>query len=62
MATVTFVNVPSPLLEKRKNKEKQWSIPFVYEKSHGILTVDVQAAFNGFTFLNDVQLDDHIME
>ncbi len=62
MATVTFASVPAILLEKRKGKEKQWSIPFVHEGSHRVLTVDVQAAFNGFTFLNDVPLDDHTME
>ena len=62
MATVTFANVPSLLLEKRKSKEKQWSIPFVHEGSHRVLTVDVQATFSGFTFLNDVQPDDHILE
>ncbi|KAK1753330.1 SERAC1 [Echria macrotheca] len=62
MATVTFINVPVSLLEKRKSKEKQWSIPFVHGGRHRILTVDIQANFSGFTFLSDNSAADYVMD
>ena len=64
MATVTFANVPPLLLEKRRMKEKQWSIPWLTPMvgKHGVIVVDVQAAFYGFTILNDVEPDKHAME
>jgi hypothetical protein len=56
MATVTFARVPSRLL----NKKTQWSIPFVHQGIHGTLTLDV--TFSGFTVLNDVQPDEHVVK
>jgi hypothetical protein len=56
MATATFVSVPSLLLDKKN----QWSIPFVHQGIHGSITIDV--TFSGFTVLNDVQPDEHVVE
>lgn len=50
MATVTFSTTPPFLLERRKAKMKQWSIPSVHDGNHGTVVVDVQATFHGFTF------------
>ncbi|KAK4212763.1 hypothetical protein QBC37DRAFT_186794 [Rhypophila decipiens] len=62
IATVTFVQVPRILLEHRKSKQRHWSIPFEHEGCHKAITVDVQGTFHGFTFLNDVQPDEHCLD
>ncbi|KAK4095782.1 hypothetical protein N658DRAFT_490443, partial [Parathielavia hyrcaniae] len=56
MATVTFVRVPLLLL----NRKAQWSLPFLHENTHGIITID--ATFSGFTVLNDVQENEHVVD
>ena len=58
MATVTFVNVPPILLER--TSRRQSSFPFMHQDIHSTITIDRE--FSGFTVLNDVQPDDHVLE
>ncbi|KAM7199682.1 hypothetical protein V8F33_004334 [Rhypophila sp. PSN 637] len=48
--------------QKFLGEERHWSIPFEHEGCHKVITVDVQGTFHGFTFLNDVQLDEHCLD
>jgi hypothetical protein len=56
VATVTFVRLPSLLLDRKR----QWSLLFAHQGIHGTITIDV--AFSGFTVLNDVQPEEHKVE
>ncbi|KAI9150045.1 SERAC1 protein [Paramyrothecium foliicola] len=55
-ATVTFLTLP-PLLA---NGECHWIIPFVREGTYEKILIDVD--FHGFTDLNDVEPEDHVLD
>ncbi|CCF35507.1 SERAC1 [Colletotrichum higginsianum] len=55
-ATASFSTVP-PLLLK---KQSRWVIPFVWGNNHSHIVVDTD--FHGFTALNGVEADKHVMD